>query len=131
MIVAQDNSDCFEHILKKFALWKAVRICSWIARFVGNLRIPVNSRISGPQTTEEIEQQYTFWEKRVQRDCDYGDDKERLNLQENHHARCLGMQRSYPRPSSNIPARQAYLHDQGGRRCPFTNPTRGSGDEHV
>ena len=84
MRVAQDNSDCFDHILEKFALRKAVRICSWIARFVGNLRRPVNSRIFGPLTTEEIEQQYTFWEKRAQRDCDYGDDKERLNLQENH-----------------------------------------------
>ena len=66
MRVAQDNSDCFDHILERFALWKAVRICSCIARFVGNLRRPFNSRIFGPLTTEEIEQQYTFWEKRVQ-----------------------------------------------------------------
>ncbi len=53
----------------------------------------------GPLTTDELEQQYKFWEKRVQRSCDSEDDKLRLNLQENHQSilECRGrIQGHYP-----------------------------------
>ena len=99
MRVTQDNSDCFDHLLEKFALRKVVRICSWITRFATNLQLPTDTRTLGALTTDEIEQQYIFWEKRVQQDCDYGDDKERLNLQENSQGilECRGrIQGHYP-----------------------------------
>ena len=47
--LTQDNSDCFDHILEKFALRKATRICAWITRFITKLRKP-NSRTLGPLT---------------------------------------------------------------------------------
>jgi hypothetical protein len=53
-----------------------------ITRFITNLRKP-NSRTLGPLTTDELEQQYAFWEKKVQQSCGSEDDKLRLNLQEN------------------------------------------------
>ena len=96
--LTQDNSDCFDHILEKFALRKAMRICAWITRFVTNLRKP-NSRTLGPLTTDELEQQYVFWEKKVQQSCGSEDDKLRLNLQENPQGilECRGrIQGHYP-----------------------------------
>ncbi|XP_046863151.1 uncharacterized protein LOC124456887 [Xenia sp. Carnegie-2017] len=60
-----------------------MRVCAWIKRFITNAR-RVSSRVVGPLTTDEIERQYKFWEKRVQQSCDCLDDKGRLNLQEDH-----------------------------------------------
>ena len=96
--LTQENSDCFDHILEKFLSRKSMRICAWVMRFVTNLRHP-NRRTVGPLTTDELEQQYKFWGKRVQRSCDSGDDKLRLNLQENHQGilECRGrIQGHYP-----------------------------------
>ncbi|XP_046847100.1 uncharacterized protein LOC124440717 [Xenia sp. Carnegie-2017] len=82
--VPMDNSDCFDYILEKFSsLRKVMRVCAWIKRFITNAR-RVNSRVVGPLTTDDIERQYKFWEKRVQQSCDCLDDKSRLNLQEDH-----------------------------------------------
>ena len=49
-------TDEFDTLLEKFALWKALRVCGWISRFVNNSRKPNKERTKGPLTTEEIEQ---------------------------------------------------------------------------
>ena len=97
--LTQENSDvCFDHILEKLSSRKYIRICALVKRFVTNLRHP-NNRTMGPLTIDELEQQYKFWEKRVQRSCDSEDDKLLLNLQENHQGilECRGrIQGHYP-----------------------------------
>ena len=70
---------------------------------ITNLRKP-NSRTLGPLTTDELEQQYVFWEKKVQQSCGSEDDKLRLNLQENPQGilECRGrIQGHYPVYLSN------------------------------
>ena len=51
-------------IMRKWDLWKAIRICSWVARFVWNSRTKHQPRITGPITTEETTKQLQFWARR-------------------------------------------------------------------
>ena len=84
--VAHVVTDEFDALLEKFALWKALRVCGWISRFVNNSRKPNKERTKGPLTTEEIEQRKHFWITRAQesgkRSEKFGDDSLQLNLQE-------------------------------------------------
>ena len=84
--VAHVVSDEFDALLEKFALWKALRVCCWISRFVNNSRKPNKERTKGPLTTEGIEQRKHFWITRAQesgkRSGKFGDNSLQLNLQE-------------------------------------------------
>ena len=59
------RSDDIDNLLTKTALWKTVRILVWIKRFVVNCRR--SNRISGPLTTEELEEQLKFLIKRAKK----------------------------------------------------------------
>ena len=52
---AREVTDEFDGLLEKFALWKALRVCAWISRFVNNTRKHKEQRTNGPLTTDEIE----------------------------------------------------------------------------
>ena len=61
----REITDTFDVLLKKFALWKTMRICAWISRFVCSSSKRKEERTLGPFTTEEIEKQKYFWTLRA------------------------------------------------------------------
>ena len=100
---ARNVTDGFDVLLEKFALWKTLRVCTWIQRFVCNSRKRKEERSVGPLTTEEIEKQKYFWTARAQnsgkRSEKFDDDKLQLNLQERSDGllECRGrIQGDYP-----------------------------------
>ena len=99
---AVEVNDGLNHVLEKFGLHKAMRICTWISRFIHNSRNSSN-KIQGPLTAQEISAQELFWIKRVQRrglsDIHFQADKEQLNLELNADGvwECRGrIQGEYP-----------------------------------
>ena len=56
LAVAVMQSDEIEQILKKYSLWKALRVTAWIRRFASNCRRPKAERLKGPLITEEVEE---------------------------------------------------------------------------
>ena len=85
--VAQAQTDTLDALLVKFSLWKTLRVCSWIARFIRNLRGDKAGRSKEPLTTEEIEMQRHLLLKRARdnskRDERFENHFVHLNLQEN------------------------------------------------
>ena len=71
-------------MMRKWDLWKAIRICSWMARFVWNSRSKHQQKTTGPITTEEITKQLKFWARRSQdrnlSTTKFEEDKLHLNL---------------------------------------------------
>jgi hypothetical protein len=71
-----------DNLIEKWDLWKAVRITTWMARFTKNCR--TKEKITGPLTTEEINEQLEFWIKRAQSQCErkekFEEDRLQLNL---------------------------------------------------
>ena len=63
---AQAQTDILDALLVKFSLWKTLRVCSWIARFIRNLRGNKARRSKGPLTTEKIEMQRHLLLKQAQ-----------------------------------------------------------------
>jgi hypothetical protein len=56
--VAVIGNNEMDNVLAKFNLQKAIRICSWIHRFMNNaLRSRETAHIAGPLTTAELERQ--------------------------------------------------------------------------
>ena len=99
---AVEVNDGLNHVLEKFGLHKAMRICTWISRFIHNSRNSSN-KIQGPLTTQEMSAQELFWIKRAQRqglsDIHFRADKEQLNLELNADGvwECRGrIQGEYP-----------------------------------
>ena len=70
--------------MRKFDLWKCIRVIAWINRFITNCK---KKKINGPLTTSEIKQQRTWFIKREQKKVTgtgiFKADKQYLNLQEN------------------------------------------------
>ena len=100
---ARDVTDEFDMLLEKFALWKVLRICGWISRFVYNSRKPKEERTKGPLTTEKIERRKLFWIARAQDSAKgsekFEEDRLQLNLQERRDGllECRGrVQGDYP-----------------------------------
>ncbi|PFX28395.1 Pro-Pol polyprotein [Stylophora pistillata] len=85
--VAQAKTDILDALLVKFNLWKTLRVCAWVTRFMHNLRSEKTRRSKGPLTTKEIEMQRHLWLKRAQvnlkREERFEDHCVHLNLQEN------------------------------------------------
>ena len=83
---AVEVSDGLDHVLEKFGLHKAMRICAWISRFIHNSRNS-SDKNKGPLSTQEMSTQELFWIKRAQRrgagDIHFLGDKEQLNLELN------------------------------------------------
>lgn len=126
-------TDEFDVLLDKFALWKTLRDCAWIARFVGNSRKHKRQRTTGPLTTEEVEQQEHFWIVRAQASRkvseQFDSDKIHLNLQEKAHGvlECPGrIQGDYP---IYVPDSHKFAEKDGRRSTP-ENTSRGSGPHY-
>ena len=73
-------------MLHKYSLWRTLHITVWVARFVRNTRSPTLQRKRGPLTTEELNVQRRFWEKRAQQEGlqseQFEKDRLQLNLQQ-------------------------------------------------
>ena len=82
LAVSLEQTDPLDALLEKFGIWKTLRVCARLKRFVMNCRNP-NQKLLGPLTMKELEKQRLFWIKRVQSSCDVEDDRLRLNLQPN------------------------------------------------
>ncbi|XP_028415663.1 uncharacterized protein LOC114539026 [Dendronephthya gigantea] len=63
--IAVQEPDEFDQLLKKWNLWRTLRICSWISRFICNIGRDKES-VSGPLSTEEIEARKLWWIARGQ-----------------------------------------------------------------
>ena len=76
-----------DKILKKFSLWKALRIKCWIRRFTVNCRKSSKERIRGPLTTVELEKEKYHLIKIAQQSCEnetwFQEHKLILDLQRN------------------------------------------------
>lgn len=71
-----------DHVLQRFSLSKALRVCAWMRRFMNNaLSSRGNGHVRGPLTTDELRRQEIFWTKQAQDSCDLKADRIALNLQ--------------------------------------------------
>ena len=120
--MTDDLTDDFDDLLSRRALWRTLRVGAWIARFLHNTKVQRGKRIAGPLTTEELDKQKLFWEKRAQRQYagsnHFQEDRLKLNLQVNHDGllECRGrIQGDYPvyLPDSAIYAEKLvqYAHE--------------------
>lgn len=99
--MAVKSNDVLDNLLAKNTYWRTLRVCAWIKRFVRNARAKRTSRIKGPLTSAEIEQQNLFWLLRVQSQGaeNMEEDRLSLNLQKNQDGVlvCCGrLQGAYP-----------------------------------
>ena len=85
--LAVESNDVMDELLLRSSLWRTLRVGAWVARFLRNSKSPRNQRIKGPLTTEEINKQRLFWEKKTQKQWkgsdQFQEDQLRLNLQPN------------------------------------------------
>ena len=63
--MAQVQEDNLETLLGKFTLWRTLRVCAWIERFIHNARSTRSNRNEGPLITE-VSKQRILWLKRFQ-----------------------------------------------------------------
>ena len=81
------TDDDLDLVMRKYHLWKAIRICSWVAWFARNCRVKRQQRITGLITTEETANQLQFSvrrsEARSQGTTKFDEDQMKLNLQQN------------------------------------------------
>lgn len=56
---AMVTADEFHDLLNKSSLWRMLRVCAWISRFVFNARLAKDHRTNGPLTTVEIDERYS------------------------------------------------------------------------
>ena len=103
LCVTVKTDDELDLVMRKWDLWKAIRICSWVMRFARNCRAKRQKRITGPITTQETTNQLQFWVRRSQISSQgtskFDEDKLQLNLQENANGilECRGrIQGDYP-----------------------------------
>ena len=86
-LATDHEADKLDAVLHKYGFWRVLRISGWVARFVRNSRSPPRERNAGPLTTEELNNQRRFWEKRAQlegaKSENYERDRLQLNLQLN------------------------------------------------
>ena len=66
LAIAVKFDDNLDQLMVNHTFWKAVRILSWVARFLHNCRHKPKQRLSGPLKTEEIDEQIGVWVKRAQ-----------------------------------------------------------------
>jgi hypothetical protein len=103
LAVAVQKRDELDQMMEKHEFWKAVRITTWIVRFIRNCRLKLQSRKNGPMATKETDEGVDLWIKRVQaryeETSEFQEDKLRLNLQKNEQGiyKCYGrIQGHYP-----------------------------------
>lgn len=101
--VATEPKDTLYLVLEKQKFWHAIRITSWVARFIYNCKSSKENHLSGPLMTQETDKQVKFWVNRTQHSKintdQFHDDQLKLNLQKNEDSlyECRGrIQGSYP-----------------------------------
>ena len=101
--VATEPKDTLYLVLEKHEFWHAIRITSWVARFIYNCKSSKENRLSGPLTTRETDEQVKFWVNRTQHSKintdQFHEDHLKINLQKNEDGlyECRGrIQGSYP-----------------------------------
>ena len=113
------TDDRLDLMMPKSDLWKAIRICSWVAQFVWNSRTKHQQRITNPITTEEMTKQLQFWAQKSQErslnTTKFEEDKLQLNLQKNAAGifECRGcIQGVYPiyLPDDAVFAKKLIMH---------------------
>lgn len=116
-VAVQSQTDALDDLLAKTTLWKTLKVCAWLARFVRNARAPKKCRTFGLITAQEIEEQKQFWARRVQNAYPEQVEKDRLelNLQTNKDGvlECRGrLQGIYPVyiPDTSIYAKKLVEH---------------------
>ena len=62
--LAVESNDVMDELLLRSSLWRTLRVGAWVARFLRYSKSPRNQRIKGQLTTEEINKQRLFWEKK-------------------------------------------------------------------
>ena len=65
-VAVAEEDDILNEILEKHEFWKAIRIVSWIGRFLYNYKTKDANMKTGPLTNEEAEEQITKWVRTVQ-----------------------------------------------------------------
>ena len=120
-IALESEQDGLDNLIEKWDLWKAVRITAWIARFTKNCR--TKEKVTGPLTTEEINEELEFFIKRAQSRCEgkeeFEEDRLQLNLQLNERGiyECRGrVQGDIPIyvPDEDVPAEKLVTHAHSG-----------------
>lgn len=70
-------------------VWKTLRVCAWINRFLTNCRKAIDERKTGPLTTQEIQHQELWWIKKTQQEAlstnteQFQRDRVQFNIQKN------------------------------------------------
>ena len=86
--LALPKKDAFSELLEKGNLWKTLRVCAWITRFLVNCKKPNSRRTNGPLTTDEIKRQEAWWTNctqiEAQNSKNFPADELQLNLQPNN-----------------------------------------------
>ncbi len=120
-IAVESEQDGLDNLIEKWDLWKAVRITAWIARFTKNCR--TKEKVTGPLTTEEINERLEFFIKRAQSRCEgkekFEEDRLQLNLQLNERGiyECRGrVQGDFPIyvPDEDVLAEKLVTHAHSG-----------------
>ncbi len=84
------TKDSFDVLLEAHInnVWRVLRVCAWVQRFISNLKLEGAHRNLGPLTTRELKEQQVWWIKRVQQHPEnaeeYQTDQVQLNLQMNN-----------------------------------------------
>ena len=55
-----------DEVLEKISFWKTVRVTTWIRRFLNNCKRKKSTRLVGPPTTSETDEEVRWWVQRVQ-----------------------------------------------------------------
>ena len=70
-------------------VWKTLRVCAWVNRFLTNCRKAIDERKIGPLTTQEIQHQELWWIKKTQQEDlstnteQFQRDRVQFNIQKN------------------------------------------------
>ena len=125
----EEKKDSFDVLIEVHItnVWRVLRVCAWVPRFISNLKLTKVSRNLGPLTTNELKEQQEWWIKRVQQNPGNVDsfqtDRVRLNLQENEQGilECRGrIVGQYPiyvpdgAPFTHALVHEAHLHTLHG-----------------
>ena len=94
------QADALDQLLDKYPLPKVLRILAYVRRFIGNCKSQAEGRVTGPVSTNEVQQQELWWIGRaqaaVQDEAYLQIDQTQLNLQRNDqqilecHGRIIG-----------------------------------------
>ena len=87
------EKDALDDFLDKHEYREAMRVTTWIKRFLHNARNQKANRVNGPLTSSEVEQAKLMWELRCQRDTSNSDtfqeERIQLHLQPNNESGLL------------------------------------------